>query len=152
MANQAKHVIVIGGGMAGLSAASSLAHRGVDVTILEAASQLGGRARSVAIEFNSQVIQLDNGQHIMLGAYRETLKFLASLSIQDEDAFLRIPLTLDMRAGNKTAFKLSTPDFLPAPLNQLFGFLSCKHLLWRERIDVIKFMLRLKKSNYHNSN
>ena len=61
MANQAKHVIVIGGGMAGLAAASSLAHRGVDVTLLEAASHLGGRARSVAIEFNSQVTQLDNG-------------------------------------------------------------------------------------------
>ena len=153
MANQAKHVIVIGGGMAGLAAASTLAHRGVDVTLLEAASHLGGRARSVAIEFNSQVIQLDNGQHIMLGAYRETLKLLASLGVQEEDAFLRVPLTLDMRAGamragNQTAFKLSTPAYLPAPLNQLIGFLCCKGLLWRERVEVIQFMLRLKKSNY----
>ena len=148
MANQAKHVIVIGGGMAGLAAASSLAHRGVAVTLLEAASQLGGRARSVAIEFNSQVIQLDNGQHVMLGAYRETLKLLASLGVQEEDAFLRVPLTLDMRAGNQTAFKLSTPAYLPAPLNQLIGFLCCKGLLWRERVEVIKFMLRLKKSHY----
>ena len=153
MTNQAKHVIVIGGGMAGLAAASTLAHRGVDVTLLEAASHLGGRARSVAIEFNSQVIQLDNGQHIMLGAYRETLKLLASLGVQEEDAFLRVPLTLDMRAGamragNQTAFKLSTPAYLPAPLNQLIGFLCCKGLLWRERVEVIQFMLRLKKSNY----
>ena len=148
MANQAKHVIVVGGGMAGLAAASSLAHRGIDVTLLEAASQLGGRARSVAIEFNSQVIQLDNGQHIMLGAYRETLKLLASIGIQEEDAFLRIPLTLDVRAGNQTAFKLCTLSFLPAPLNQLIGFLCCKGLQWRERVAVIQFMLRLKKSNY----
>lgn len=148
MANQAKHVIVVGGGMAGLAAASSLAHRGVSVTLLEAASQLGGRARSVAIEFNSQVIQLDNGQHIMLGAYRETLKLLASIGIQEEDAFLRIPLTLDVRAGNQTAFKLCTPAYLPAPLNQLIGFLCCKGLQLRERVAVIQFMLRLKKSNY----
>ena len=143
-----KHVVVIGGGMAGLAAASTLAHRGVDVTLLEAASHLGGRARSVAIEFNSQVVQLDNGQHIMLGAYRETLKLLASLGVQEEDAFLRVPLNLDMRAGNQTAFKLSTPAYLPAPLNQLIGFLCCKGLLWRERVEVIQFMLRLKKSNY----
>ena len=143
-----KHVVVIGGGMAGLAAASTLAHRGVDVTLLEAASQLGGRARSVAIEFNSQVIQLDNGQHILLGAYRETLKLLASLGVQEEDAFLRVPLTLDMRAGTQTAFKLSTPTFLSAPLNQLIGFLCCKGLQWRERVAVIQFMLRLKKSHY----
>ena len=148
-----QHVVVIGGGMAGLAAASTLAHRGIDVTLLEAASHLGGRARSVAIEFNSQVIQLDNGQHIMLGAYRETLKLLASLGVQEEDAFLRVPLTLDlragaMRAGNQTAFKLSTPAYLPAPLNQLIGFLCCKGLQWRERVEVIQFMLRLKKSNY----
>ena len=148
MANQAKHVIVIGGGMAGLAAASSLSHRGVAVTLLEAASQLGGRARSVAIEFNSQVIQLDNGQHIILGAYRETLKLLASIGIREEDAFLRVPLTLDMRAGTQTAFKLSTPAYLPAPLNQLVGFLCCSGLSFSERIAIIKFMLRLKKSNY----
>ncbi len=148
MINQTKHVIVIGGGMAGLAAASSLAHRGIAVTLLEAASQLGGRARSVAIEFNSQVIQLDNGQHIMLGAYRETLKFLASIGIQEEDAFLRVPLTLDVRAGNQTAFKLCTPSFLPAPLNQLIGFLCCKGMQWHERVAVIQFMLYLKKSNY----
>lgn len=148
MANQAKHVIVIGGGMAGLAAASTLAHRGVDVTLFEAASHLGGRARSVAIEFNSQIIQLDNGQHIMLGAYRETLKLLAGIGIQEEDAFLRAPLTLDMRAGNHCAFKLSTPTYLPAPLNQLVGFLCCKGLQWRERIAVIKFMLRMKNNKY----
>ena len=151
MANQAKHVIVIGGGMAGLAAASRLAHRGIDVTLLEAASHLGGRARSVAVEFNSQVVQLDNGQHIMLGAYRETLKLLASLGVQEEEAFLRVPLTLDVRAGTRNVFKLATPAYLPAPLNQLIGFLCCKGLLWRERVEVIQFMLRLKKSNYQLS-
>ena len=148
MTNQAKHVIVIGGGMAGLAAASSLAHRDIAVTLLEAASQLGGRARGVAIEFNSQVIQLDNGQHIMLGAYRETLKLLASIGIQEEDVFLRVPLTLDVRAGSQTAFKLCTPAYLPAPLNQLVGFLCCSGLSFSERIAIIKFMLKLKKSNY----
>jgi squalene-associated FAD-dependent desaturase len=148
MTNQAKHVIVVGGGMAGLAASCSLAQRGVAVTLLEAASQLGGRARSVAIEFNSQVIQLDNGQHIMLGAYRETLKLLASIGVQEEDAFLRVPLTLDVRAGNQTAFKVCPPAYLPAPLNQLIGFLCCKGLQWCERVAVIQFMLRLKKSNY----
>ncbi len=139
--------------MAGLAAASTLASRGIKVILLEAAGQLGGRARSVAIEFNSQVVQLDNGQHIMLGAYHETLKLLEQVGINAHDAFMRIPLSLEIqnlaqRDGNKTVFKLNIPSYLPAPLNQLFGFLSCQGLSWRERIAVVRFMLHLKNSEY----
>ena len=143
-----KHVIVIGGGMAGMAAAASLAERNIKVTLLEAAAHLGGRARSVAIEHNSQVTQLDNGQHIALGAYRETLKLLATIGVQEKDAFLRTPLNLELRDGRQTAFKLSTNSYLSAPINQLISFLSCQGLQWHERITVIRFMLRLKKTNY----
>ena len=146
-----KHVVVIGGGIAGMAAAASLAERNIKVTLLEAAAHLGGRARSVAIEHNSQVTQLDNGQHIALGAYRETLKLLATIGVQEKDAFLRTPLNLELRDGRQTAFKLSTNRYMPAPINQLIGFLSCKGLQWHERIAVIRFMLRLKKANYQLS-
>ncbi len=148
MNKQARHVVVIGAGMAGMGAAVNLAAQGIQVTLLDAAAQTGGRARSVAIEFGSQVHQLDNGQHIMLGAYRETLKLLASVGVQEKDAFLRVPLSLDVRAGKQTAFKLNAPSCLPAPLNQLIGFLCCQGLHWSERVAVIKFMLRLKNSHY----
>ncbi len=143
-----KHVVVIGGGVAGLAAATTLAEQGIQITLLEAGSQLGGRARSVAIEANSQVHQLDNGQHILLGAYQETLKLLAKIGVQEKDAFMRVPLTLDARAGNKPVFKYAAPAYLPAPLNQLVGFLFCTGLQWRERMLVIKFMLHLKKIHY----
>jgi hydroxysqualene dehydroxylase len=143
-----KHVIIIGGGMAGLSAAFRLASSGIAVTLLEAASQLGGRARSVAVESDSLVYQLDNGQHIALGAYSETLKLLATIGVPENDAFMRLPLTLEMRLANKVAFKLATPSNLPAPLNQLIGFLFCSGLSFFERVHVIKFMLKLKKSRF----
>ena len=147
-----KHVVVIGAGMAGMAAATSLASRGIQVTLLEAASHLGGRARSVAKEHNSQVIQLDNGQHIALGAYHETLKLLATIGVQEKDAFLRMPLNIELRDGRKTTFNLETPCWLPAPLNQLVGFLTCTGLSWHERISVISLMLQLKKINYQQTN
>ena len=144
----AKNVAIIGGGIAGLAAAASLAKQGIAVTILEAGSHLGGRARSVAIEANSRVVQLDNGQHIMLGAYHETLKLLESVGVPESTAFMRLPLTLDLRAGKQHAFKLSTPSYLPAPINLLIGFLCCAGLQFNERLAVIKFMLKLKKTQY----
>ena len=152
MNKQAKHVVVIGAGMAGMAAAAVLASKGIATTLLEAAAHLGGRARSVAIEFNSQVVQLDNGQHIALGAYRETLKLLASIGVQESDAFLRLPLNLELRDGKQTAFKLAIPSYLPAPLNQLIGFLTCTGLNWGERIAVIRFMLQLKKMQFKLAN
>lgn len=55
-----KSVAVIGGGIAGLTAAAKLVEQGVSVTLFEAAPQLGGRARRV----NFKNLSLDNGQHI----------------------------------------------------------------------------------------
>lgn len=144
-----KNVIIIGGGVAGLSAACRLAERGFKATLLEAGSQLGGRARSVGVEFNGQALQIDNGQHILLGAYHETLKLLEKIGIRQAQALMRLPLTLETRAlSGKTAFKLSMPRFLPFPLNQLFGFLNCEGLTFGEQISVVKFMLNLKLNSY----
>ena len=62
------HVAVIGGGWAGCTAAVSLARAGHRVTLFEAAPTLGGRARRVALDN----LPLDNGEHLLLGAYTET--------------------------------------------------------------------------------
>ena len=70
-------VAVIGAGYAGLSAAVELARAGVDVTVFESSRVMGGRARMVEVEGHS----LDNGQHILLGAYTETLRLLRFLKV-----------------------------------------------------------------------
>ncbi len=147
--NSKSHVAIIGGGLAGLAAATELAEKGIQTTIFEAALQLGGRARSVNIEFNSQIVKVDNGQHIMLGAYYETLKLLEKIGVPEKMAFMRLPLMLDMISPKGiSVFKLFTPKYLPFPFNQLMGFLFCHGLSISERLYVIKLMMILKKNHY----
>ena len=143
------HVAIIGGGLAGLSAAAALAEKGIPATIFEAGMQLGGRARSVSVEFNSQIVKVDNGQHILLGAYHETLKLLEKVGVPEELAFLRMPMSMNLvTQTGLSAFKLETSNPFPYPFNQLVGFLCCKGLSIKERISVVTFMLRLKQSGY----
>ncbi|MFL6581323.1 MAG: FAD-dependent oxidoreductase, partial [Burkholderiales bacterium] len=86
---QAAHVAVIGGGYAGMAAATQLASNGVRVTVLEGARVLGGRARRV----EARGMQLDNGLHILLGAYQETLRLIALVKERNEPTGLvRLPL------------------------------------------------------------
>ncbi len=144
-----KHVAIIGGGCAGLSAAAALVDKGFQVTIFESSPQLGGRARTVAVENNNLMQLLDNGQHILLGAYRETLALLRKAGVDETQVFLRLPLQINMQfTSEKSAFSLKSVDFLPAPLNMLFGLLCCRGLSFSERMSAIKLMLHLKKMHY----
>lgn len=142
-------VAVIGGGCAGLSAAANLAERGYAVTVFEASSQLGGRARTVVVENKDLMQLLDNGQHILLGAYTETLALLKKVGVDENQVFLRQPLQINMQsAAAKSVFSLKSASFLPAPLNMLWGFLCCRGLSLSERIAALKLMRYLKNTRY----
>ncbi|PTT91720.1 phytoene dehydrogenase, partial [Pelomonas sp. HMWF004] len=80
---------IVGGGWAGIAAAVGLADAGHDVTVLEMAPQLGGRARSVAGQPD-----YDNGQHILIGAYRDSLALMRRLGVDPEAVLKRLPLAL----------------------------------------------------------
>ncbi len=67
-------VVVIGGGLSGLAAAVQLSIDGADVVLLERAAKLGGRAYSYIDAKTGDVV--DNGQHILVGAYHHTLRYL----------------------------------------------------------------------------
>ena len=77
--------VIIGGGWAGLAAAVTLSKHNIPVTVFESARQLGGRARSITHDN----IMLDNGQHLMIGAYTEMLSLLKTININEQDVFLR---------------------------------------------------------------
>src|ERR1700682_1805962 len=85
MASAKKDAVVIGGGFAGLSAAVALAERGVRVTVLEGKPALGGRAYSFADPETGDFV--DNGQHVLMGCYSETLDFLARIGATKDLVF-----------------------------------------------------------------
>jgi squalene-associated FAD-dependent desaturase len=92
----AARVAVVGGGWAGLAAAVEATSLGASVSLFEMAPQLGGRARSV----HTDGMALDNGQHIMIGAYVETLRIMRTVGVDLDSAFLRTPLRLLDASGD----------------------------------------------------
>ncbi|MGB8518157.1 MAG: FAD-dependent oxidoreductase, partial [Gallionella sp.] len=130
---------IVGGGYAGMSAAVELAARGISVTVFESAKQFGGRARGVV--YNDT--QLDNGQHLLLGCYRETLRLIEMVGGNIEDDFLRLPLQLDLHHH----FALKAPH-LPAPLHLLVALLNAQGLTWSERFKAARFMLMLRNMKF----
>lgn len=132
-------VAIIGGGYAGMAAAVALAEQGIPVTVFESARQLGGRARGV--DYNG--MQLDNGQHLLLGCYRETLRLIATVGGDIEADFLCLPLQLDLHGH----FSLQAPR-LPAPLHLLVALLSARGLTLAERIHAARFMLALRGMDF----
>jgi squalene-associated FAD-dependent desaturase len=127
-----RDVAVVGGGWAGCAAALTLAEAGTTVTLYEASRTLGGRARAVELEGQT----LDNGQHILLGAYEQTLQLIARLHpAAPPEGLWRLPLTLDQPPD----FRLACPR-LPAPLHLLAGLLGAHGLNWREKLAAARWM------------
>jgi squalene-associated FAD-dependent desaturase len=137
-----KPVLIIGAGWAGMAAALTLQARQIPCRVFEAAPRPGGRARS--LPWQGQM--LDNGQHLLIGAYRETLRLLAQLGWQEEEVLLRQALQLSVYASKDT-LQLRAPS-LPAPLHLAAALLTAKGLPWRERLGALRMALRLQLSGY----
>lgn len=140
MSGNSPRVAVIGGGCAGLAAAARLAQNNIAVTLFEASPHLGGRARGV----QWKGLCLDNGQHILLGAYSETLQLLELAGVDPKQVFLRLPLQLNMHGQ----LSLNAPGWLPAPLHIIAAFAFAKGLSLQERLAAIRFMLWMKLSGF----
>ena len=111
--------IVIGAGFAGLSAAVRLARRGARVLVLEARAGSAGARRRFSDRETGELV--DNGQHVLLGCYRETFAFLE----RDRRARQRprcsrsSRVTMIDRAGRRS--RGSMCPALPAPFHLLAG-------------------------------
>ncbi len=124
---------IVGAGWAGCAAAVEATRLGHHVSLFEASRTLGGRARGVDVMHKGKTLALDNGQHILIGAYSETLKLMADLGIDIPGSLLRLPLTLQSPDGNG----LALPDF-PAPLDALAGILAARGWSWSDKLSLLK--------------
>ncbi len=127
-------VIVIGGGVAGFSAATALAEAGARVLVLEARPGLGGRATAFTDPETGE--RVDNGQHILMGCYADTLKLLDRIGASDRVRWQAgLALTMIDQLGHESVLKLPP---LPSPLHLLGGVLAWDALSWRERLSILR--------------
>ncbi|MBY4945290.1 hydroxysqualene dehydroxylase HpnE [Cupriavidus respiraculi] len=130
---------IVGGGWAGMAAALELAQAGRHVHVFEAAPVLGGRARRVARAHPQVAGELDNGQHLLLGAYRHTLALMRRAGVDPDAAFLRLPLQMAYPDG----WTLEAPRW-PAPLHLLGMGLRARGISWSERAALARVLSEVR--------
>ena len=125
-------VAVIGGGWAGLAAAVEATARGNQVTLYEMAPTLGGRARRLP-PGGIEGLALDNGQHILIGAYTETLRLMSTVGVDPGRVLRRLPLTLLDAQGRGLRLPPGAP--LPAFVR---GVLAARGWSLGERLALLR--------------
>ena len=138
-------IAIIGGGWAGMAAAVRLTELGHTPTIFEAAKTLGGRARALEATLPSgHNVTLDNGQHILIGAYIETLRLMRQVGVDADAALLRLPLLLQF--PDSTGLRL--PPW-PAPFNAIAGIASARGWTWSDKLSLVKAAIGWRVKSFH---
>jgi len=131
-----RRIAVVGAGYSGIAAAVALVRGGAAVTLFDANRTAGGRARRV--EYRGTV--LDNGQHILLGAYRETLALMRTVGVP-ENALRRHALAIHYPG----AMEFAAP-MLPAPLHLAFALATARGLAFAERTAALRLSLAIRRA------
>ncbi len=138
-------IAVIGAGWAGLSAAWHLCQAGRKAVLYEMAPITGGRARHSSVRLGEQTVRLDNGQHLMIGAYRDSLALIRQAHGLAADApipgLLRLPLQIESPRMGLRARQ-------PGQLGLLLGVLRARGLTARSRMDIVRMGVRLRLSGW----
>jgi squalene-associated FAD-dependent desaturase len=141
-------VAVVGAGWAGMAAAVAVADAGADVTVFEASRSLGGRARALsALRPDGMPLVLDNGQHILIGAYSETLALMQRLGLDLGACLLRLPLGLPYPDGSG----LKTPAWAarwPAPLDALAAIGTARGWTWGDRWALMRASIDWRRKGF----
>lgn len=135
-------VLIVGGGFAGLAAALRLHRAGAKIRLVEKRPFFGGRAYSVKEPKTGET--LDNGQHLMMGCYHETISFLRDLGTIDR-LEIQKNLSVGFAEDARHFYELNCPN-LPAPLHLAWGLLSYRGLAWPDKKAMLRLMQLSKKT------
>jgi squalene-associated FAD-dependent desaturase len=142
--NISPKVCIIGGGIAGLSAAVFLVNEGVNVTLIEASPKFGGRAYSFFDKSLNEYI--DNGQHILASWYNNTFDFLRIIgsidNIKEQDT-----LEISFADSNGKKYELKCPD-IPPPFHLIKGIFGYKAVGLKEKTGIVKLMNAVTKDKF----
>ncbi|PJX22056.1 hypothetical protein CAP48_13960 [Advenella sp. S44] len=136
-----RRVAVVGAGWAGLAAAFTLKRAGWHPQVFEQSPVLGGRARKAVIPRRG--VTLDNGQHLMLGAYRHVLELMRDIGVNSEHALLRLPLQLTTLDGS---LSLMANMKHPGPLRLPLALLNMKGVSAGHKYRLFRALLQLQWS------
>jgi squalene-associated FAD-dependent desaturase len=125
-----KHLRIVGAGWAGLATAVAAVQEGWQVDLYDTAHAPGGRARSLTQHFAGH--PLDNGQHLLIGAYQDTLALMRTVGLQPDTLLHRTPLNLRFADGQGIAL----PDG-PAPWNVIAGIMRAADWNWSDRFSLL---------------
>ena len=137
--------LVIGGGLAGIAAAAQLAESGWQVTLLEARTSLGGRAFSFVDPESGH--ELDNGQHVIVGACRNLIAFVNRIGVGDLwHVQPRLNVDVYDRVGRRgKLYGLGGP----APAHLLAAFVTYRHLSLGDKCRAIRGVIAAIRANRH---
>ncbi|HCU24618.1 MAG TPA: hypothetical protein DF383_06350 [Deltaproteobacteria bacterium] len=134
-------ITIVGGGFAGLAAALRLQRSGAKLRLIEKRPFFGGRAYSFREPKSG--VTLDNGQHLLMGCYHETFRFLKDLGTFD-----RLEVQKNLRVafseGPRRHHELRCPNW-PAPLHLLWGLLRYPGLGWKDKRGMAALLKLSKK-------
>lgn len=126
-------VAVVGAGWSGLAAAVRCIERGCSVTLMEAAHHWGGRARSL----DAPLAELDNGQHILIGAYSSCLNLMERVGVAPQKVLQAVPLALRFPDGGGLAMPPWAVKW-PTPFNLLAAILTARGWSWADRLGLLR--------------
>lgn len=136
-----KRLSIVGAGWAGLAAAVQAIQAGWDVQLFEAATNAGGRARRLKQNFAGH--PLDNGQHVLIGAYRNTIGLMRTVGLNPDQLLQRIPL--DVRFADGQGLRL--PDW-SAPVNLIFGVARARSWTYQDKLSLFHAAWRWQRSKF----
>lgn len=127
-------IAILGAGWAGMAAAVQATKNGHHAIVFEASRTTGGRARAINATLpNGAEVTLDNGQHILIGAYADSLSIMAEVGVREQDALLRLPMSLRFPDGQGLQF----PRW-PTPLDALAGIVTAKGWSLRDKASLLR--------------